>query len=177
MDDALTTISLPGALVGQADRLAHRLNLPPERVFELALQALSQRLAGPVQLDEAPRGAGERPINQGDLFWIRPRGAEAGLGHYPHPYVVIQDDILNRSRITTVVVCALTTNLRQANAPGNVLLDAGEADLPRRSIVDVAKVSTVQASQLGEYIGTLDQRRVRQILAGMRFLQLSFFDR
>jgi len=67
-------------------------------------------------------------INQGDVYWIRsenPEGAE--LGFYPHPYVVIQDNLLNHSRIHSVVVCALTTNLKQANAPGSVLLEVGEA--------------------------------------------------
>ena len=115
-------------------------------------------------------------IHQGDIYWIQekdPHGSE--LGYYPHPYVVIQDDVLNFSRIHTVVVCALTSNLKQANAPGNILLEAGEANLPRQSVVVVSKVSTVDKTQLGEYIGTLTPQRVNQILAGMRFLHLSFF--
>ncbi|NTV36027.1 MAG: type II toxin-antitoxin system PemK/MazF family toxin, partial [Anaerolineaceae bacterium] len=62
-------------------------------------------------------------------------------------------------------------NLKRANSPGNVLLEAGEANLPKQSIVVVSQVSTVDKSQLGEYIGTLSEERVRQILAGMRFLQ------
>jgi len=70
-----------------------------------------------------------------------------------------------------VVVCALTTNLKRANLPGNVLLEAGEANLPKQSIVVVSQVSTVDKSQLGEYIGSLTQQRINQILAGMQFLQ------
>jgi mRNA interferase MazF len=62
-----------------------------------------------------------------------------------------------------------------ANAPGNLLLDAGEANLPKHSVVVVSKVSAVAKTELGEYIGTLAEGRVNQILAGMRFLQLSFF--
>ena len=46
---------------------------------------------------------------------------------FAHPHVVVQDDVFNRSRITTVVVCALTTNLQGANEPGNVLLDRAGA--------------------------------------------------
>lgn len=76
-----------------------------------------------------------------------------------------------------MVVCGVTSNLRRANAPGNVLLDAGEANLPRQSIVEVSKVSTVAKSELGDYIGSLSRQRIKQILAGMRFLQRSFFDR
>ncbi len=111
-------------------------------------------------------------INQGDIYWValdEPGGVEPG---YIHPHVVIQDNVINRSRIDTVVVCALTTNAKRAKAPGNVLLDAGEANLPRQSIVVVSQVSTVQKAQLGEYIGSLSQARIDQILAGMRFLQL-----
>lgn len=117
-------------------------------------------------------------MNQGDVYWVQPEepnGLE--LGYYPHPYVVIQDDLFNRSRINTVVVCALTSNMRQANEPGNVLLDVGEANLPKQSVVVVSKISTVDKTQLGEYIGPLTKQRINQILAGIRFQQLSFFSR
>jgi mRNA interferase MazF len=110
-------------------------------------------------------------INQGDIFWIaleEPNGL--GTGH-PHPHVVIQEDALNRSRINTLVVCALTTNLKRAKAPGNVLLEAGEANLPKQSVVVVSQVSAVDKTQVGKYIGSLTRQRVDQILAGMRFLQ------
>jgi mRNA interferase MazF len=117
---------------------------------------------------------GERmKINQGDLYWVLLEdlgGAEAGI---PHPYVVVQENIFNHSRIPTVVICALTSNLKQASAPGNVLLEAGEANLPKQSVVVVSKISSVQKAQLGEYIGTLTSQRVNQIMAGLRFLELS----
>ena len=111
-------------------------------------------------------------------YWIRSENPEeAELGFYPHPYVVIQDNLLNHSRIHYVVVCALTTNLKQANAPGNVLLEVDEANLPKQSAVVVSKVSAVHKSQLGDYISSLSERRIKQILAGMQFLQLSFIAR
>ena len=110
-------------------------------------------------------------VNQGDVYWAR-SGEPGGLeSDYAHPYVIIQDNVINRSRISTVVVCALTTNLRRAKAPENVLLEAGEANLSRQSIVVVSQVSTVDKAQLGEYIGSLDEQRINQILAGMQFLQ------
>ena len=95
----------------------------------------------------------------------------------PHPHVVIQDDLFNHSRIHTVVACALTSNVKRASIHGNLLLEAGEANLPKQSVVEVSKVSTVDKSQLGEYIGALSEQRITQILAGMHFLQASFFDR
>ena len=110
-------------------------------------------------------------INQGDIFWLA-LGEPDGLGTgHPHPHVVIQEDALNHSRINTLVVCALTTNLKRAKAPGNVLLEAGEANLPKQSVVVVSQVSTVDKRQLGKYIGSLTRQRVDQILSGMRFLQ------
>jgi len=111
-------------------------------------------------------------INQGDIYWTPLEESDGVDAGYIHPHVVIQDDILNRSRIKTVVVCALTTNIKRAKAPGNVLLDAGEANLPRQSVVIVSQVSTVNKTQMGEYIGTLSGKRISHILAGMQFLQL-----
>jgi mRNA interferase MazF len=112
-------------------------------------------------------------VKQGDIHWV---AVDAG-SDIVHPHVVIQDDILNRSRIRTVVVCALTSNLQRATLPGNVLLEAGEANLDKQSVVVVSQVSTVDKSQLGEYIGSLSAQRIQQILAGMQFLQSMTPDR
>jgi mRNA interferase MazF len=109
-------------------------------------------------------------INQGDVFWVdlgEPSGSEPG---YLHPHVVIQNNVFNRSRINTVVVCTLTSNLKRARAPGNVLLEKGEADLPKQSVVNVSQIFTVDKRDLVEKIGTLPHQRVRQILDGIRLL-------
>ena len=122
-------------------------------------------------------GAGPATITRGDLFWIEPDESRGSIPGYPHPHVVIQDDVFNRSRISTVVVCALTSNLNRANEPGNVLLDLGEGNLTKRSVVAVSQVSSVYKARLGERIGALSDDRVEQILDGMRFQQASFFNR
>ncbi len=109
-------------------------------------------------------------INQGDVFWLdlgNPVGSAPG---YRRPHVVIQNNVFNRSRINTVVVCALTSNTRRATAPGNVLLKEGEANLPRQSVVVISQIITADKSQLDEYIGTLSSERVRQILDGIKLL-------
>ena len=109
-------------------------------------------------------------IRQGDIYWID-FGPPAGSGPgYRRPHVVIQNDVVNRSRIGTALVCALTTNLRLAGAPGNVLLDEGEADLSQRSVVNVSQVFTADKRQLEERIGSLSRRRIRQVLDGLRLL-------
>lgn len=109
-------------------------------------------------------------INQGDIFWIElaePEGSEPG---YSHPHVVIQNNMFNESSLNTVMVCVLTSNLKRATVPGNVLLEPGEGDLPKQSVVVVSQIFTVDKRQLDEYIGTLSRHRIRQILDGLRLL-------
>ena len=124
-----------------------------------------------------PTGARPVRINRGDVFWIEPDDSREPVPAYSHPHVVVQDDVFNHSRITTVVVCALTSNLHRANEPGNVLLEVGEGNLPRQSVVVVSQISSVDKAHLGERIGSLSDTRVEQILAGLRFQQVSFFER
>jgi mRNA interferase MazF len=116
-------------------------------------------------------------INRGDVFWIDPDDSRGPIPSYSHPHVVVQDDVFNHSRVATVIVCALTSNLQRAHEPGNVLLDLGEGDLPQQSVVVVSQVTSVDKARLGERIGSLSNPRVDQVLAGLRFQQASFFGR
>ena len=126
---------------------------------------------------EDPRDPHPAPINCGDLFVIGPDASEGSVRNYSHPHVVVQDNLFNHSRITTVVVCALTSNLHRASEPGNVLLDVGEGGLSKQSVVVVSQISSVEKARLGECVGSLSDARVEQILAGLRFQQVSFFRR
>ncbi|MDZ7318167.1 MAG: type II toxin-antitoxin system PemK/MazF family toxin [candidate division KSB1 bacterium] len=109
-------------------------------------------------------------INQGDIFWVdlgEPAGSEPA---YRHPHVVIQNNVFNRSRINTVVVCAITSNLKRASSPGNVLLNKNEANLPKASVVNISQIFTVNKSDLVEKIGTLSRKRIDQILNGIKLI-------
>jgi mRNA interferase MazF len=109
-------------------------------------------------------------IRQGDVFWIDlgdPSGSEPD---YLHPHVVVQNNLFNASRIHTVVVCVITSNLKRARAPGNVRLQKGEANLSKTSVVNVSQLFTVDKRELVEKIGALSPRRVRQILDGVRLV-------
>lgn len=109
-------------------------------------------------------------IRQGDTVWVdldEPRGSGPG---YRHPHVVIQNNVFNASKIGTVVVCAITSNLKRAESPGNVLLKKGEGGLKKDSVVNISQVMTVDKSDLIERIGTLPLTRVNQIIAGVRLL-------
>src|SRR4051812_22335059 len=109
-------------------------------------------------------------IAQGDIYWLdldEPLGSEPG---YRHPFVVIQNDAFNRSRIGTVVVCALTSNLKLAAAPGNVLLNKKEGNLSKASVANISQVMTVDKIELGEKIGQLSRKRIEEIVAGFELL-------
>ena len=110
-------------------------------------------------------------IDRGDIYWI----AAADPADPAHPHVVVQDDVFNHSRIATVVVCALTSNLHKAGEPGNVLLEPDEGGLPAQSVVVVSQISSIEKTRLGAKIGALSAARVEQIVAGLRFQQRSFF--
>jgi mRNA interferase MazF len=114
-------------------------------------------------------------IKQGDVYWLK---AITGMESVPHPYLVIQEDSLNHdSSIETVLVCALTTNMKKLSVAGNILLELGEANLPKQSIVEVSKSMSIAKSQLGDTIGTVSEKRVIQILAAIQFLENSFLRR
>ena len=109
-------------------------------------------------------------LKQGDIFWVElgsPRGSEPA---YPHPCVVIQNNVFNQSKINTAVVCTLTSNLKRANAPGNVLLRKGEAGLKRDSVVNISQMLTINKTDLVEKIGSLSPARINEIIEGVLLL-------
>lgn len=109
-------------------------------------------------------------MRQGEIYWINfgtPQGFEPD---FLRPAVIIQYDAYNRSRLSTAVVCTLSSNLDRTKAPGNVLLDPGEGHLPRQSVVLVSQIFTVDKLQLEEQIGELSPKRLRQVLAGVHLL-------
>jgi mRNA interferase MazF len=109
-------------------------------------------------------------IEQGDVYWIDlgdPQGSGPG---YRHPHVVVQNNLFNQSRIHTVVVCAITSNLKRAQAPSNVLLKQGEANLSKPSVINVSQIFTVDNNSLNEKIGTLSLPRIREVLKGIQLV-------
>ncbi len=114
--------------------------------------------------------AGSRPILRGDIYWVTEPDSTLS-----HPHLVLQEDVLNQSRVHSVVVCALTSNLSRAREPGNVLLEIGEGELPRQSVLVVSQVSAIDKARLRAYVGSLSSARVEQVFDGLRFQQAAFF--
>ena len=109
-------------------------------------------------------------VKQGDIYWVdfgEPQGSEPG---YRHPHLVIQNNLFNQSRINTSVVCALTSNIRLGSAPGNVTLRKGEANISKKSVVNISQIYTVNKSDLTEKIGTLSKKRFEEVLQGLNLL-------
>lgn len=109
-------------------------------------------------------------IKQGDIFWLKLRAPKGSVPGFRHPHVVVQNDVFNDSHINTAVVCALTTNLELAKAPGNVTLNKGEANLSKRSVVNISQIATVDKSELKNKIGSLSSERTKEIIEGIKLL-------
>ena len=109
-------------------------------------------------------------IVQGDIFWIDLGYASGSSPAFKHPHVVVQNDVYNKSLIKTTVVCAITSNLKRASAPGNVQLRRGEGNLNKDCVVNISQILTVDKSELTDKIGTLSQSRVKQIIKGIEQL-------
>lgn len=107
-------------------------------------------------------------IDRGDLWWANLGEARGAAPAFHRPVVIIQANTFNRSRLETVVAVVVTTNLRLAASPGNVLVAAGLAGLEHESVVNVTQVTTVDRDDLTEAIGALPSWLLEQVEQGLR---------
>ena len=110
------------------------------------------------------RASGSQPGRRLLGVASRPFGVGAGL---PLAGVVVQGEAFNASRLATVVVVPLTSNLRWAAAPGNVVLEARQTGLPRDSVANVSQIVAVDRHVLTERVGHLSDAAVQLVLAGI----------
>ena len=104
---------------------------------------------------------------QGDVWWADlPEARGSGPG-FRRPVVVVQGDALNRSRIASVVCVSLTSNLRWATAPGNVLLPSSVTGLPKESVANVSQLVTLDKTDLTERTGKLSRSKLELVLSGI----------
>ncbi len=105
-------------------------------------------------------------MRQGEVYWLHFRGS----GSEPEgrrPAVVVQHDRFNRSAIATTIVAAVTSNLRLGDAPGNVRLRKGEANVPRACVVNVSQLRTVDRARLQDRLGAVSPSRIQQVIDGL----------
>ncbi len=106
-------------------------------------------------------------ISQGEVWWADiPPPAGSGPG-FRRPVVVVQGDALNRSQIATVVCVPMTSNLRWADAPGNVLLTARTTSLTKDSVANVSQIVALDKALLTERVGKLSGAKVELLLSGI----------
>ncbi len=106
-------------------------------------------------------------VRRGQLWWAElpnPSGSEPG---FTRPVLVIQADNFNKSSINTVVVIAITSNMRLAHAPGNVSLPKTKTGLSKDSVANVSQISTLDKDSLTEAIGVLDKLTLHQVDEGV----------
>lgn len=109
-------------------------------------------------------------ISQGDVWWADlPEPAGSGPG-FRRPVVVVQGDTFNLSALQTAVCVALTSNIRWAEAPGNVLLTARTTGLPRASVANVSQVVTLDRTFLTERVGRLSRPKLELLLNGIEIM-------
>ena len=106
-------------------------------------------------------------IAQAEIWWADLADPVGSAPGYRRPVVVVQSDALNRSRIGTVVCVPLTSNLRWAAAPGNVLIAAESSGLDRDSVANVSLIVSLDKQQLAERVGRVPARRFEAILSGI----------
>ncbi|MFH1436424.1 MAG: type II toxin-antitoxin system PemK/MazF family toxin [Pseudomonadota bacterium] len=109
-------------------------------------------------------------VRQGEIYWVEldpPQGSGPG---FRRPCVIIQNNTFNASGISTVVVAVITGNLHLGRAFGNVLIRRGEAGLPKKCVVNISQIATVDRSMLNGRIGMVGSTRLREILLGITSL-------
>lgn len=105
---------------------------------------------------------------RGEVWWANlpdPVGSEPG---FRRPVLIIQNDTFTQSRINTVIIVVLTSNMRLAGAPGNVLLPSEATGLPKNSVANVSQILTVDKTFLAERVGALPERLQEEVDEGLR---------
>jgi len=109
-------------------------------------------------------------IRKGSVYWVNFSPAKGSEPMGKRPGLVVQNDLLNDSKLNTVIVVAITSTLKFGDLPGNVLLRKGEANLPKRSVVNMTQIKTVDKASLTEEIGSLTNDRIVEVYKGMKLV-------
>ncbi len=109
-------------------------------------------------------------IRKGSIYWVdfSPGKGSEPIGH--RPGLVIQNDILNDSNLNTIIVLAITSTMKFGELPGNVVLRKGEANLPKKCVINITQIKSVDKGSLKEKIGTLSKKRMDEVHEGVRLV-------
>jgi mRNA interferase MazF len=107
-------------------------------------------------------------IRKGSIYWVN---FSPGKGSEPigrRPGLVIQNDILNDSNLNTVIMLAITSTMKLGELPGNIVLKKSEANLPKKCVVNVTQIKSVDKKSIKEKIGTLPKKRLDEVHEGLK---------
>lgn len=107
---------------------------------------------------------------RGEIWWADlgiPFGSDPG---FKRPIVIVQDDAFNKSKIQTVIVASITTNLNLADAPGNIYLEQEDSGLPKNGVVNISQISTIDKRRLIEKVGLISPGSLSEIDFGLRLV-------
>ncbi len=109
-------------------------------------------------------------IRKGSVYWV---DFSQGKGSEPigrRPGLVIQNDILNDSKLNTIIMLAITSTMKFGELPGNVILRKGEANLPKKCVINVTQVKSVDKTSVKEKIGTLSKKKMDEVYKGLKLV-------
>ncbi len=109
-------------------------------------------------------------MNRGEIWWASlpdPRGSEPG---FRRPVLILQSNEFNRSRIQTLIIAAITSNVKLQAAPGNVFLSRSESGLPKDSVVNVSQIYTIDKSDLARCVGSIPPNILRSVDDGLKVI-------
>lgn len=109
-------------------------------------------------------------VRYGSIYWV---DFSPGKGSEPkgrRPGLVIQNDILNDSKLNTVVVLAITSTMEFGELPGNVVLNKGEANMPKQCVINVTQIKSVDKTSLKEKIGSLATKKMLEVNQGLNLV-------
>ena len=109
-------------------------------------------------------------MKRGEIWWATLRTPRASEPRFRRPVLVVQSDVFNESRIRTVLAVVVTSDLRLAEAPGNIRLSAKQAWLPKPSVANVSQVVTLDKSYLTDRVGELNAGTMKRVDAGIRLV-------
>ena len=109
-------------------------------------------------------------MRRGEIWWASLRPPAGSAPGFRRPVLVIQANEFNESRIATVVIAAMTSNVRLAEAPGNVLCRRRECGLPCDSVVNVSQILTIDKTFLSQRIRMLPTHLLMRVEEGLKLV-------
>ena len=109
-------------------------------------------------------------IQKGSIYWVNLSGSDALDQKQRRPCLVIQNDVLNDSKLNTTVVVVITSIPEFGKLPGNVVLEKGTANMPWKGVVNVSQVLSVEKSKIGAQIGVLPEEMMTKVCEGLKLI-------